>query len=222
MHRLFTWLGALVKHFTMPSGLAEKTLHAMTTQSTPQDLANAHGIDDLYTLALVDGLSTMQAGKELKYQTVRLRETNVADERAAVRMAERVVVVGGAPKLLVSEADFRFAMTMRHCERFVCGDQALVQGLIDLDTFSKLSNHDLQLIEERVVLITLAAQVRYGLITHQEFESFLSGKQASNVAPQPVGQAADVGGSPSVDQSGPEMLSDFTGAGAQGSAGGVA
>jgi len=52
----------------------------------------------LHTLTLVDGIPVERDGKTLRYRTVRLRETTVADERAANRLAERVMTVGGVPK----------------------------------------------------------------------------------------------------------------------------
>ena len=57
-------------------------LHAMNEQTAPVV------IDDIYTLVLVDGLPAESGGKTLKYRTVKLRETTVADERAAARLAE--------------------------------------------------------------------------------------------------------------------------------------
>lgn len=179
-------------------------------------------IDDLYTLILVDGLPTTSDGKTIKYRTVKLRETTVADERAAARLAERVLLVGGSPKLLVSESEFRYAMTMRHCEQFVCDGQAIPQALLDLDLFGKLSAYDLQLIEERVALITLAAQVRYGAITQAEFDDFVGGRQVAGVpqSPQLGGQAAGVGKYAADAQSGPALLADYAGDPAQGAAAG--
>lgn len=199
------------------------TLHAMNPQSTPTSAASAAStIDDLYSLVLVDGLAAESGGKTLRYRTVRLRETTVADERAAVRMAERVVTVGGVPKLLVSDADFRYAMTLRHCERFTCDGMTLPQAVLDLDVFGKLSPHDLQLIEERVVLITLAAQVRYGVLTQAEFDAFVAGRAPTGGAasPQPVGQAAGVGPVAGVLESGPALLADYAGGAAHGTAAG--
>lgn len=188
-----------------------QTLRAMNTQSTPA--AGSSSIDDIFQLTLADGLPAEVAGKTIKYRTVRLRETSVADERIAARMAERVMTVGGAPKLLVSESDFRYAMTMRHCEYFECDGNKLPLAVLDLDTFGKLSPHDLQLLEERVVLVTLAAQLRYGVITQADFDQFAAGRipAGSNVSPQPMGQAADVGPHVGLPESGPALLADFTG-----------
>ena len=173
-------------------------------------------IDDIYTLVLVDGLPAESGGKTLKYRTVKLRETTVADERAAARLAERLMVVGGVPKLLVSESDFRYALTMRHCEKFVCDGMEIPLAILDLELFGKLSTHDLQLIEERVFLVTLAAQVRYGTITQQEFEAYATGQQADSLqkSPQPVGQAAEVGALADHAESGPALLADYAGAAA--------
>jgi phage FluMu protein gp41 len=190
------------------------TVRGMDTQST--------SINDLYALILVDGLPTESGGKILRYRTVRLRETNVADERIAARLAERVVMVGGVHKLLVSDAEFRYAMTMRHCEKFVCDQSALPLALMDLELFGKLSPHDLQLIEERVVLITLAAQVRYGVISQAEFDLYAAGQEVpgkpDQQSPQRVGQAANMGEHLAVSQPGPALLADYAGDAAQGAA----
>lgn len=203
----------------MTGEAGEKTLHAMNTKSTP---AASSGIDDLFSLTLVDGLPVEAGGKTLRYRTVKLRETSVADERIAVRLSERVVMLGGVPKLLASEGDFRFAMTMRHCAAFECDGMSIPLDVLDLDVLGKLSPHDLQLIEERVVLITLAAQVRYGTLSQAEFDAFYMGRNpAPTASPQPVGQTASVGADAGHAESGPALLADFTGDAAQGTGGGA-
>ena len=171
-------------------------------------------IHDLYTLTLADGLSATVDGREIRYRTVRLRDTNVGDERAAQRLAERVVTIGGAPRLLVSDADFRFALTMRHIESLHCDSYTIPQGLVDLELMGKLSSHDLGLIEQRVFILTLAAEVRYGNITQVQFDELMSAtaepaKPAP--APQPVGQAAALGSHAPDAEPGPAMLADFSG-----------
>lgn len=170
--------------------------------------------DHLHTLTLADGLPAERDGKTIRYRTVHLRETTVADERAAQRLAERVMLVGGAPKLMVSEADFRFALTMRHIDAFECDGQRIPQAMIDLDLLGKLSSHDLGLIEQRVFLVTLAAEVRYGNLTQAEFDAVLAGqspKAAGAQTPQPVGQAAELGQAAAHHQPGPALLADFVG-----------
>lgn len=177
-------------------------------------------IDDLFKLTLVDGIKTTAAGREVRYLHVTLRETNIADERAATRMAERVVTVGGQPKLLVSDADFRYALTMRHIAKLAADGNTVLEGaLLDLDLFGQLSSHDLGLIEQRVFLINMAAEVRYGTMSAADFEALMRGEMdATASAPQPVGQA-EVSGQPgAVDQPGPALLADFAGAAAGGAA----
>ena len=168
-------------------------------------------IHDLNMLTLVDGLPATVDGREIRYRQVRLRETTVADERAAQRLAERVMMVGGVPRLLVSDADFQFALTMRHVAAFECDGQKIPQGLIDLDLMGKLSSHDLGLIEQRIFLLTLAAQVRYGNITQAQFDELVSATTASKpaAAPQPGGQAAAARSDDRDAQPGPAMLSEF-------------
>lgn len=168
-------------------------------------------IPDLYTLQLVDGLAAKAGTTELRYRVVKLRETNVNDEREAVRLAERVVHVGGQPRLLVSDSEFRLAMTMRHVEALQAdATQTLAGALLDLNLFGMLSSHDLNLIERRVFLITLAAQVRYGLISQAEFDQVMAGGGEAK-APQPVGQAPVPAAGGAAAESGPALLTDFAG-----------
>jgi phage FluMu protein gp41 len=196
-----------VKCFTKTKTTPRPRLFAMDiSHPSPQVIA------DLFNLHLVDGIAVQSEGKTLRYKAVRLRETSVADERAANLMAERVVIVGGMPKLMASESDFRYAMTMRHIEHFGCDGLRIPLELIDLDLFGKLSSHDLGLIEERVFLITMAAEVRYGAMTQAEFDALLASKAPA--APQPGGQAAELGSHGPESESGPALLADYAGAAA--------
>ena len=167
--------------------------------------------DTLNTLTLADGLPVQSDGKLIKYRTVHLRETTVADERWAQRQAERVVVVGGAHKLLVSDADFRFAMTCRHIEAFECDGSKIPQAVIDLELLGKLSAHDLGLIEQRIFVLTLAAEVRYGHITQAQFDALAGGSSSDDQAatPQPLGQAAELGAAAHQPEPGPALLADY-------------
>lgn len=179
--------------------------------NTPQ-MATAATVDDLFTLMLVDGLPVTVEGREARYKRVRLRVTNVADERAAQRAAERVVTVGGVPRLVASDGDFQFAMTLQHVEWMECDGQRLYRASMDLDLFGRLSSHDLALIEQRVFLIELAEEVRYGNMSQADFDAIVSGTKALEAgAPQHVGQAAGVGQADPVAESGPALLADFAG-----------
>lgn len=176
-------------------------------------------IDNLFVLHLVDGIPTEQAGKQLRYRVVHLRETTVADERRALRLAERVVSVAGQPKLLASDADFQYALTMCHIAKLECDGQTIGAELIDLDLFGKLSPHDLGLIEQRVFLLNLAAEVRYGLMSQADFDAVLAGqKPAGAAAPQPLGQAAELGAPGAQPEPGPALLTDYLGNDAHGAA----
>lgn len=180
-------------------------------------------IDNLCVLTLADGLPSERDGKPLRWRTVHLRETTVADERAAQRLAERVAMVAGVPKLLVSEAEFRYALTMLHIDAFECDGQRIGRALIDIDLMGKLSSHDLGLIEQRVFLITLAAEVRYGNISQDDFDAVMAGRAPASAgvastaaAPQPVGQAASVGPVGLDAEPGPALLADYAGDAAPG------
>ena len=170
-------------------------------------------IDDLYSLILIDGLPVESGGQTLCYRQVRLRETTVADERAAQRVAERVVTVQGQHRLLVSDADFRYALTLRHVDWLECDGMKLQGAVLDLDVFGKLSSHDLGLIEQRVLLITLAAEVRYGNMTQAEFEDILTEHNSQEKAPSPppVGQVTGMGTVDSQPELGPALLATYVG-----------
>lgn len=180
-------------------------------------MSEAGRIDDLYRLTLADGIKTTADGKPVVYRQVHLRETTVADEQAAIRMAERVVPVNGLPQLLVSEAAFKYALTLRHIEALECDGTRLAGALIDMDMFGRLSSHDLGLIEARVFLLTLAAELRYGNITQAQFDSMLGGKEPpASTTPQPTGQGAAVGAQHADAGPGPALLADYAGAAAHG------
>lgn len=179
--------------------------------------AAASVVDDLFSLTLVDGIKVLADGKPLIYRRVQLRETSVADERTATRLAERVVMHGGAPKLLVSERDFGYAMTMLHIDALVAETGEAIRGAaIDLNLFGKLSSHDLGLIEHRVFLISMAAEVRYGALSQAELDKLMRGEGAQ-ASPQPAGQAADLGAPAPQPESGPALLADYAGSATRGS-----
>jgi phage FluMu protein gp41 len=179
-----------------------------TTPKTP----HVTTIDNLFALTLADGIPTNTAdGKTLRYRLVRLRETTVADERAALRMAERVMV-GGQPKLLASDADFQFCLTLRHIDALECDGQVIPGSMVDLDLFGKLTSHDLGLVEQRVFLINLAAELRYGNISQADFDAVLAGQAPAGKgagAPQPMGQAAELGAPAAGTEPGPALLADY-------------
>lgn len=177
-------------------------------------------IHDLYRLVLVDGIKLHADGREITYKVVRLRETNVADERAAQLMAERCVIVGGQPKLLVSDAEFRYAMTLKHIESLECDGVKIPAQMIDLDMLGKFSSHDLGKIEERVYLVELAAQVRYGAISQEQFDAIVAGQAEVDEAPQHAGPAESVGQAPAAAQPVPALLADHSGTYANGAAAG--
>lgn len=178
--------------------------------------------EDLYEVKLFDGLTVLREGKPIKYKLVKLRDILCEDEQRATQLAERVVFVQGQPKLLVSDAVFRFAMTMMHIESMHCDSLVLERSVIDLTTLGKLTPHDIGLIEARVFLITLAAEVRYGNMSMEAFEQAWRGDSQPTASPQPVGQAADSGAGAAGVESGPQVLSDFSGKDAAGTPAGDA
>jgi phage FluMu protein gp41 len=186
-------------------------------------------IKDIYTLRLHTGIPAKRqhgANKiDIYYNAVRLRETNVADQRWAVQQAERAVLVNGGYQLLESKADYKLALTLRHCESFSCDGEALPQSAMDLDTFGKLSDHDLALIEERIYLMELAAQVRYGALDEAVYKAVMTdhvaGKLGVKASPQPESQATGVAAIAAEPELGPAMLTDFIGTSAHSPAAGL-
>lgn len=200
---------------SFPQAGAAVRLHTVCmTSATPHT-------QDLFTLHLRVGLPVERAGKTIFYKTVNLREITVADERWAVRQAERLVLWQGQPRLVVSDADHRLALTTRHIQSFVCDGQVIDGDLIDLPLIEKLRPVDVATIEERVFAIELAAKLRYGEITQDMFDMVMGGKQEPQQAPQPVGPAAGDGAHALADGSGPVMLADHSGVGAGVTPGGL-
>ena len=189
----------------------------MTEPSTPNAvLSPPERIDDLFKLTLADGLPAEVGGKTIRYQVITLRETNVADERRAEALSERAINVNGGWKLLVSESNFKHALNMMHIAAFHCDDLTIPQALIDLALYDKLSSRDLELIEQRIFLLTLASEVRYGNMTQADFEAITAGLASPKAAsPQPPGQTAAVGAFDERAESGPALLADYAGNAAQ-------
>jgi phage FluMu protein gp41 len=152
--------------------------------------------NNIKKLILVDGLPTTSgsSGNEIRYKTVTLRETTVADERRAAEMSERALLINGAYQLLPSEEVYAQAMAMLGCEKFECeGHEPIDRHVMDLDLFGKLSRYDLQAIQERVALLEAAAQLRHGLITDEQFLEMQTSVMGEQQTKQPTGQAEDVG-----------------------------
>lgn len=190
----------------------------MNPQSlSPPESSPPGRIDDLFKLTLVDGLKTTAGGAEIRYQVVTLRETSVADERRAERESERAVNVNGAWKLLVSESNFKHLLNMLHIESLRCDDHVLPKEVIDLDLYDRLSQRDLKAIEERIFLITLSSEVRYGNMTQDQFEAIAAGLTPERLeSPQPSGQAPELGAPADQSGPGPAMLADYAGNNPQG------
>ena len=210
-----------MKCFTKTKTVCGQTLRAMTAQSTPNAASSPPGrIDDLFKLTLADGLPATMGGKEIRYKVVKLRETSVADERKAEQIAERAVEVNGKWRLLVSASTFKHVLNMLHIEALICDEVVLQGALIDLDLYDRLSHRDLSALEERIFLISLSSEVRYGNMTEAEFDAICDGLApvVGAQSPQPSGQTSDVGAAAGQLESGPAMLADFTRDDAQGAA----
>ncbi len=185
----------------------------------PAELAANARIDNLFKLTLADGLPMDAGGKPVMYKVVTLRETNVADERKAEALSERAMMAGGSWRLMVSESNFKHALNMLHVESFECDGVTIPRAIVDLAMYDRLSSHDLELIEQRIFLITLAAEVRYGNMAQADFDAAMAGTaQPATQSPQPKGQTPTVGAPAGGPESGPALLADYAGNPAQGAA----
>lgn len=165
--------------------------------------------ENLNILQLADGLPSQIGGQKVRYKTVHLRETSVADEMAAVELAERVVMHNGKPMLMMSNEIYRVAYNMRYIEKFAqSGMDDIGQDLLNLKMMGTLSPHDMHRIEERILLIELAAQVRYGLMSQEAFDRVFSGEEKGQPNPRSEGQTEELGEDGPQHQSGPQLLSD--------------
>lgn len=183
-------------------------------------------MQELTRLVLADGIPAEAGGRALRYRVARLRETTVADERRAQRAAERAVRVDGQWKLLVSDAEFHFALTALHVEAFEQDGQRIDQALLGdgwLDVVGKLSTHDRGLIEQRIFLLEMAAELRYGHISQADWDQLVNGQPGQAApeghgAPQPVGEGAGLreAGAGAVGR--PALLADYVGGAAHGPA----
>jgi len=114
-------------------------------------------------------------------------------------------------------------MTMLHVDALECDGQRLSGAHLDLELFGRLSSHDLGLLEQRVFLINMAAELRYGNITQEQFDALMAGEVPAALkgpAPQPVGQAASTGPAGPEPEPGPALLADYAGGAAGGPADG--
>lgn len=204
MLRPFAFVG---KHFPTTHAVLVGRLLCMSTDTNPSSQAQS-----LHSVHLRVGLPVRRGDKTIYYKTVRLREVSVADERWAVRQAERVVLWQGEPRLLVSDDDFKLALTTRHIEAFVCDDAEIQLDEISLDMMGRLKPVDLAAIENRVFVMELALKVRYGEITQAAFDAYMKGTASQDqAAPQPVGPAADAGADARAAGSGPVVLASHAG-----------
>ena len=152
---------------------------------------NNHQLQNLNQVDLLDGLSTRLGDDEVRYRKVKLRPATVAMDLEAVRIAERVVRFEGKPMLLLSDAVYRIAMTMQRIERFCtsAGLDDIDSSLIDLNTMGRLTPHDLERIEQQILLMDLAENVRYGNLSTDEFDAIINGTHPqSRKTPQPTGE----------------------------------
>lgn len=177
--------------------------------------------EQIYTLTLKAGIKVKRGQQQVSLRTVRLRDITHADEQAAVAAAERVVVVNGQPRILVSEAAFKTMLAYHRIDALLGADGTSIERLeLSPEIIGRLDPLDWLAIEQRSYLVELAGQLRYGLIDQAEFDRYMQGV-IPEAAPQPVGQAAAAGEAAAQPVPGPVMLSDLTAPGAAGAGHGV-
>lgn len=155
-------------------------------------------MNDLQQLTLVDGLSIRQGDSDVVYKSVTLRESTVADEIKAAELAQQVGELNGRVVFAPNTDIYTHAMTMLCIVEFSGqGLEPLPAHAINLQTFGRLSRGDVSLIEERMQLIELSAQVRFGLITQQELDAALAeslgDEREAAQSKQPAGQDTELG-----------------------------
>ncbi len=170
-------------------------------------------IDALYTLTLVDGLETSTAdGNTQRYHKVTLRETTVEDEAAAVRLSESVMTLNNRPVLLTNDDRYTRALTMLSIDKFEGGGLPIDRSLIDDPLVGKLSRLDWSAIEQRLIVIDAAAQLRHGLINQSQFDELYAGVMPKGPQSRESAGAASAVSNADVATSGaPELLNDRAG-----------
>lgn len=182
---------------------------------------------DLYTLRLIEGVPTTIGTQEVRYRIVRLREICLEDQLAAVEAAERLVRVNGKNVLVLSDEIYAIALSSRHIERFeASGVEPIGRDLIDLKLMGRLHPLDMARIDERIALINLAAQARWGLVPEAKLEAVLAAldadgkpveaKDARDTAPRSPDPAEAVADAHDAARPGPGMLTDYAAANAAG------
>lgn len=133
---------------------------------------------DLYTVELVGGLRLRNArtGADAVYKTVMLRESCEAYLHDAIRQVQELRRTPDGMRLVHNQALFEAARIAAHIDRFTGSGPDLVSADIDLAVLGKLHPLDVALIAERLMHIELAAQLRWGMITQDEYELILLGK----------------------------------------------
>lgn len=171
----------------------------------------------LYTLELKDGIKVTQGTTEVVLRTVRFRDISYTDETVATAAAERLVHIQGVPQLLLSNAAFKTALNFQYIESIGGPALTLGRGEFTMEMVGRIHPLEWQVIESRVYVLELAAQLRYGQIDPAQFKRWLAGEMPAQ-APQPVGQAEDQGAAPSQSVPGPAVLTDLTDTRAPGAA----
>lgn len=135
-------------------------------------------MDDLYSVELVEGLviGEMQ-GTRAVYKRVYLRESCEQFLHDAIRQVQQLMRgADGRMHLVHNEALYEAARIARHIDRITGNGPELRQPDIDLALLGKMHPLDVARIAEQLLHIELAAQVRWGLITQDEYDLILLGK----------------------------------------------
>jgi hypothetical protein len=145
------------------------------------------GISDLYTVELVQGLrlkSLHAGGTSAVYKTVFLRESCEKYLHDAIRQVQEMKRgPDGRMHLVHNEALYEAARIAQHIDHFSGNGPDLLASDIDLAVLGQLHPLDVALIADRLLHIELAAQLRWGLITQDEYDLILLGKSSASKKP---------------------------------------
>lgn len=137
-------------------------------------------MDDLYSVELVEGLPVRNPsnGNIVHYKRVLLREATFQHHQNAMRSVQelRRCADDGVYRLVHNQEALDAARMVQQIDRFTGAGAEIFGSDIDVTILGKLHPLDVMLISDRLLQIELAAQLRWQLITQDEYEMLLAGK----------------------------------------------
>lgn len=137
-------------------------------------------VSDLYSVELVEGLPVRNTstGQIVHYKRVMLCEATFAHHQNAMRSVQelRRCADDGVYRLVHNQEALDAARMVQQIDRFSGAGADILGSDIDVTILGKLHPLDVMLISDRLLQIELAAQLRWQLITAEEYEMLLAGK----------------------------------------------